>query len=63
MKTASVDGPLLVSQSRAMELLDITDYRTLRKLIQDGKITAVRIGGRYKITMQSILLLAGYGSR
>lgn len=59
----NLESPLVASRKRTMELLDITDYRILRKLVQEGKLDEVQIGDRSKITMQSILLLAGYGSR
>ena len=46
-------GPLLVNRTKAMELLGIRDPRVINRLIQQGKIKAVRIGGRYRINVSS----------
>lgn len=51
-------GPLLVSRNKAMEMLDIRDPRVITRLIQQGKIKAVRIGGRYRINVSSVYAYA-----
>lgn len=51
-------GPLLVNRSQAMEMLGIRDPRVITRLIQQGKIKAVRIGGRYRINVSSVYAYA-----
>lgn len=53
-------GPLAVSRTRAAEMLDIKDKRIITRLIQQGKLKAMRVGGRYLINVGSIYQLLGY---
>ena len=47
-------GPLLVSRSKAMEMLDVRDGRVMNRLISQGKVKAVRIGRQYRVNVASL---------
>lgn len=51
-------GPLLVSSKEAMSMLGIRDPRAFRRLIQQGRIKAVRFGRWYRINVASIYAYA-----
>ncbi|EKE50045.1 hypothetical protein [Bifidobacterium bifidum] len=59
MSTAAaqgIEGPLVVSRNKVMDMLDIKDIRGINRLVKEGKLNAARIGGRYcKINVASIV--------
>ncbi|WP_369126284.1 helix-turn-helix domain-containing protein [Bifidobacterium catulorum] len=46
-----------------MELLDVKDPRIITRLIQSGQIKALKVGGRYKINLQSLVRFANCEGR
>jgi len=62
MSTAAaqgIEGPLVVSRNKVMDMLGIKDSRGINRLVKEGKLNAARIGGRYwKINVASIVAYA-----
>ena len=62
MSTAAaqgIEGPLVVSRNKVMDMLGIKDSRGINLLVKEGKLNAARIGGRYwKINVASIVAYA-----
>ena len=46
--------PLAVNIETAAEMLDVKDTRIIRRMIQAGEIRGLRIGRRYKVSVESL---------
>jgi excisionase family DNA binding protein len=56
-------APALITTYRAQRLLGLRSTRTIRNMIADGRLKAVRIDGRYRLRERDVLRLAKRAGR